>query len=134
MIERGKWDEYSKVPRNFTDLPEDVIAELKRVSELAYRGLFKDSEEIQLVFTGADTGEGFQHLGLLNETKEMYVCEGAKTSYSFLHLSIQELLAAWHVSCHPDLVKTALPSVFYHILCTASPQSFWSLFIWHDRL
>ncbi len=53
-----------------------------------------------------------EHLGLLNEAKEMYVCEGAKTSYSFLHLSIQEFLAAWHVSCHPDLVDKISTSGF----------------------
>ncbi len=39
----------------------------------------------------------------MNVVKEMYVCEGARTSYSFLHLSIQEFIAAWHVSNHPEL-------------------------------
>ena len=97
MIEKGEWDSHHGIPSGLEDLPA-----LNRVSELAYNGLLK--EDIQLVFTDSDVGEGFQHLGLLSETKEMYVCEGAVSSYSFLHLSIQEFLAAWHVKCHPELI------------------------------
>ena len=105
MISSGKWDKHSRVPSSLKDLPESVSIDLKRVSQLAYSGLFK--EDVQLVFTDSDVGEGFQHLGLMNAVKEMYVCEGAATSYSFLHLSIQEFLAAWYVSCHSDLVDEA---------------------------
>ena len=99
MIGKGEWD--SDHGSDLEDFPEDIVLSLNRVSELAYNGLLK--EDIQLVFTESDVGEGFQHLGLLSETKEMYVCEGAVSSYSFLHLSIQEFLAAWHVKCHPKL-------------------------------
>ena len=105
MIEKGEWDSHHGIPSDLEDFPKDIVLSLNRVSELAYNGLFK--EDIQLVFTESDVGEGFQHLGLLSETKEMYVCEGAVSSYSFLHLSIQEFLAAWHVKCHPEL-KLAL--------------------------
>ena len=107
MISSGQWDKHSKVPTSLKDLPESVSIDLKRVSQLAYSGLFK--EDVQLVFTDSDVGEGFQHLGLMNAVKEMYVCEGAATSYSFLHLSIQEFLAAWHISCHPR------PSLFREV-------------------
>ena len=105
MISSGQWDEDTRVPSSLKDLPESVSIDLKRVSQLAYSGLVK--EDVQLVFTDSDVGEGFQHLGLMNAVKEMYVCEGAATSYSFLHLSIQEFLAAWYVSCHSDLVDEA---------------------------
>ena len=101
MIGKGEWDSHHGIPSDLEDFPEDIVLSLNRVSELAYNGLLK--EDIQLVFTESDVGEGFQHLGLLSETKEMYVCEGAVSSYSFLHLSIQEFLAAWHVKCHPEL-------------------------------
>ena len=112
MISSGQWDEDTRVPSSLEDLQKSdsidlkrVAIDLKRVSQLAYSGLFK--EDVQLVFTDSDVGEGFQHLGLMNAVKEMYVCEGAATSYSFLHLSIQEFLAAWYVSYHSDLVDEA---------------------------
>ena len=112
LIKIGRWDENSKVPGDLKDLPEDIYADLQRVSELAYNGLFKKS--LQLVFTDDDViSESFQHLGLMNEVKEMYVCEGARTSYSFLHLSIQEFLAAWHVSIHPELSSMVCSSIIY---------------------
>ena len=98
MIEKGK---SSRIPSSIEQLPKEVLGDLKKVGELAHQGLFQ-REGVQLEFEDNDVGEGFQHLGLLVETKEMYVCEGAKVSYSFLHLSIQEFLAAWHVSCYPD--------------------------------
>ena len=115
MIEKGEWDSHHRIPSDLEDFPKDVILSLNRVSELAYNGLNK--EDIQLVFTESDVGEGFQHLGLLSETKEMYVCEGAVSSYSFLHLSIQEFLAAWHVKYHPELKVASNP-----LLVKAKPK------------
>ena len=100
MIERGEWG--SEDGFDLENLPKKFSPDLERVSELACKGLCK--EDIQLVFSDSDVGEGFQHLGLLSEAKEMYVCEGAKSSYSFLHLSIQEFLAAWHVKSLNPLI------------------------------
>ena len=110
LIEKGKWNIYNHRGISLKDLPKEYIPALNRVSELAYNGLLK--EDIQLVFTESDVGEGFQHLGLLNETKQMYVCEGAVSSYSFLHLSIQEFLAAWHVKCHPEIIDKTVSGMF----------------------
>ena len=100
MIERGEWDQYCTHPSDLKALPVRVLSDLKKISATAFRGLFKRST--QLAFTESEVGQGFQHLGLLDEVKEMYVV-GPSSTYSFLHLSIQEFLAAWHVSCHPEL-------------------------------
>ena len=121
MIEKGEWDSHHGIPSDLEDFPKDIVLSINRVSELAYNGLLK--EDIQLVFTDSDVGEGFQHLGLLSETKEMYVCEGAVSSYSFLHLSIQEFLAAWHVKCqklasNPLLVEAKSFLLFLRYLTT----------------
>ena len=102
MIERGEWDKGKRVPVNLNGLPGEVAAALKRISELAYRGLFK--EEYQLVFSDDEVGEGFKHLGLLSEAKEMYVSEGARSTYSFSHKSIQEFLAACCVAHYSDMI------------------------------
>ncbi len=37
LIKIGRWDENSKVPGDLKDLPEDIYADLQRVSELAYK-------------------------------------------------------------------------------------------------
>ena len=119
MIERGAWDEYSSIPGDLTELSQELTTALKELCMLAYRGLFK--EQLQLVFTDDEVGKGFQHLGLLNEAKEMYMCEGARTSYSFSHLSIQEFLAAQCVANHPDdLLKPALQNIVHLLESTQS--------------
>ena len=41
-------------------------------------------------------------MGFMNECRELYVDKGVESSYNFLHLSLQEYLAAWHVSQLPD--------------------------------
>ena len=102
MIERGEWDKDQRVPDDLNGLPGEVTAALKRISELAYRGLFK---QVQLVFSDDEVGEGFEHLGLLSEAKEMYVSKGARSTYSFSHKSIQEFLAACCVAHHSDVIS-----------------------------
>ena len=108
MIKRGKWDEDTPIP-SFEHLPEKV-PDVERVCQLAYEGLFK--REVQLEFTDSDTGKGFQHLGLLVEMKERGLMAGVQVFYSFLHLSIQEFLAACYVSWNTDLIDTVIPAAF----------------------
>ncbi len=52
LIKIRRWDENSRVPSDLKHLPEDIYADLQRVSELAYKGLFK--EDVQLVFNDDD--------------------------------------------------------------------------------
>ena len=40
-------------------------------------------------------------LGLMQRVRELYVGEGAAVSYNFLHLTVQEYLAAFHLSQQP---------------------------------
>ena len=96
MISKRKWMEDSELPDNLEQLPQFIMPMLNRVSALAYRGLF--GKKVQLEFSSADMEKDFDPLGLLNVSKEMYMTKGAKTTYYFPHLSMQEFLAAWHVS------------------------------------
>ena len=64
-----------------------------KVCRLAYEGI---TNHQQVIFT--DLPDDFNSLDLMQCVPELYVDEGAVLSYNFLHLTIQEFLAAYHVS------------------------------------
>ena len=115
MIKRDEWSEDTPLP-SFESLPSEV-PDLKKVCKLAYDGLF--SEKVQVEFTVFDAG--FQGLGLLKGTRERDMYQ-LKTTYSFLHLSIQEFLAALYVSWNtqPGFVSKVVSEAFDELLQVAS--------------
>ena len=80
----------------FTDLPDKVYEQLQQICKTAYRGVANGQE---LIFH--DLPDGFETLGLMQEVHELYVDKGDCVSYNFLHLTIQEYLAAVHLSMQP---------------------------------
>ena len=82
--------------RNFSDLPQDVHQQLCELGRIAYEGILHDQ---QVIFS--DLQEDFETLGLMQCAPELYVGEGAAVSYNFLHLTVQEYLAAFHLSHQP---------------------------------
>ncbi|CAI8025773.1 Protein NLRC5, partial [Geodia barretti] len=52
----------------------------------------------QVTFFKEDIPEGFVSFGFMNESTEMYASRGMERTLSFLHLSLQEYLAAWHLA------------------------------------
>ena len=80
----------------FTDLPEKVFKQLQQICKTAYTGVANGQE---LIFY--DLPDGFETLGLMQEVHELYVDKGDCVSYNFLHLTIQEYLAAVHLSMQP---------------------------------
>ena len=82
--------------RSFSDLPQDVYQQLCELSKIAYEGIRHDQ---QVIF--CDLPEDFETLGLMQCVPELYADEGAAVSYNFLHLTVQEYLAAFHLSQQP---------------------------------
>ena len=82
--------------RCYSDLPQDVYQQLYKVCRIAYEGILHDQ---QVIFS--DLPEKFETLGLMQCVPELYVDEGAVVSYNFLHLTVQEYLAAIHLSQQP---------------------------------
>ena len=82
--------------RSFSDLPQDVHQQLCELSRIAYEGILHGQ---QVIFS--DLPEDFETLGLMQCTPELYVGEDAAVSYNFLHLTVQEYLAAFHLSLQP---------------------------------
>ena len=79
--------------RNFSDLPPDVHQQLCELGKIAYEGIV-DGQKV--IFS--DLPEDFEMLGLIQFVLELYADEGAAVSYNFLHLTVQEYLAAFHLS------------------------------------
>ncbi|XP_065898088.1 protein NLRC5-like isoform X2 [Dysidea avara] len=91
--------------KNITDLPESVYQFLQKLSKLAFSGLQRDQlvfsyDEITKMCPEIDeTPEAFNGFGLLQAVQH-YAHKGAgrTTSFNFLHLTLQEFLAALHIS------------------------------------
>ena len=52
----------------------------------------------KVTFFKEDIPEGLVHFGFMNESSEMYASRGVERTFSFLHLSLQEYLAAWYLA------------------------------------
>ena len=81
---------------SFRDLPADVYQQLCEVSRIAYEGILQDQ---QVIFS--DLPSDFNSLGLMQCVPELYVDKGVSKSFNFLHLTLQEYLAALHLSEQP---------------------------------
>ena len=88
----------------FSDLPTDVYKQFQNLCRMAYEGILNRQ---QLVFSAAHLPTGFAPLGLMQEVPQLYT-EGRASSYHFIHLTLQEYLAAVHMSQLPAHEQTRL--------------------------
>ena len=88
----------------FSDLPTDVYKQFLGLCRMAYEGILNRQ---QLVFSAAHLPTGFAPLGLMQEVPQLYT-EGRAFSYHFIHLTLQEYLAAVHISQLPAHEQTRL--------------------------
>ena len=95
LIDNPSYKHCTKI-KKFTDLPDKVYEQLQQICKTAYRGVANGQE---LIFY--DLPDCFETLGLMQEVHELYVDKGDCVSYNFLHLTIQEYLAAVHLSMQP---------------------------------
>jgi len=109
LVENSLLNSDKRMPIDFKDLPQDVYEHLCTLSKLACDGILSET----LVFYRHELPEGFEHMGFMNECKELYVDRGMESSYNFLHLSLQEYLTAWHIS---QLPTTSQRNFFKNIL------------------
>ena len=88
----------------FSDLPTDVYKQFQDLCRMAYEGILNRQ---QLVFSATHLPTGFVPLGLMQEVPQLFT-EGRASSYHFIHLTLQEYLAAVHISQLPAHEQTRL--------------------------
>ena len=74
----------------FEDLPADLHKEFLHLSQIAFEGILKE----QIIFHTLPPG--LVHFGFLDAVSALY--GGGRVSYNFLHLTLQEFFAAYHIS------------------------------------
>ena len=84
--------------KTLSNLPQDVHSNLMKFAELAAKGI----EKQQYVFNELPLSE---HMGLIIQVEDILEDVGSCVSYSFLHLTLQEFLAAiyWSQRSADDL-------------------------------
>ena len=78
--------------RTLADLPDRVLADFQRLCAMAYEGVSQQ----RIVFSSLP--EGASTLGLLQSVPQVYEEGEDQASYNFLHYTVQEYLAALHLS------------------------------------
>ena len=91
LHQRQSWKSNS-----FCDLPTDVYKQLCEVGRIAFEGILQDQ---QVIFS--DLPSDFDSLGLMQCIPELYVDEVASKSFNFLHVTLQEYMAALYLSEQP---------------------------------
>ena len=109
--------------REYSDmLPERLNKEgmekFKVLAKFAFDSYHK-GESKKVTFFKEDIPEGLFHFGFMNESTEMYAGKGVEQTFSFLHLSLQEYLAAWHLA-HSYSIEF---QVAYHRLAVEGSQT-----------
>ena len=73
----------------FEDLPSDLYSQFLKLCKVAFEGM----ENEAVIF---NLHSAFNHFGFLDAVSALY--GGGEISYNFLHLTLQEFLAAYHIS------------------------------------
>ena len=77
--------------KSITDLPENVYQQFIKICYIAYSGI----QEQELIFHSLPSD--LETLGLMQCVPELYVDVGHSFSHNFLHLTVQEFLAAYYI-------------------------------------
>ena len=86
----------TSIMSKFTDIPESHQPHISRLAQLA----FEKFKEQEVIIYADDIPGDFIHFGLLDTTPALL--GGGGVSFNFLHLTLQEFLAAYYISQLPN--------------------------------
>ena len=99
-------------------LPSKEMGLFKTLAKFAFDS-YHESKTKKITFFEEDIPNGLVHFGLMNESTEMYGGKGMERSYSFLHLSMQEYLAAWHIA---NSFSIQFQIAYHHVVSVSKQQ------------
>ena len=86
---------------NLQELPESLQPHFLHLCRIAHKGLVQNAIQNanQLIFYEDDIPESSTTLGFMNSVHPLYqsITQTASPSYNFIHLTLQEFLAAFHI-------------------------------------
>ena len=94
---KTKEDNYKHLSMLPEGLMQDDMKSFKALAKFAFDSYHQCGDR-KVTFFNEDIPEGLVHFGFMNESTEMYANKGVERTFSFLHLSLQEYLAAWHLA------------------------------------
>ena len=99
-------------------LKKEDMEKFKVLAKFAFDS-YHEGKSKKVIFFKEDIPEELVHFGFMNESTEMYAGKGVEQTFSFLHLSLQEYLAAWHLA-HSYSIEF---QVAYHWLAVNGSRS-----------
>ena len=78
-------------------LNKEDMEKFKVLAKFAF-DCYHKGESKKVTFFKEDIPERLVHFGFMNQSTEMYAGKGVEQTFSFLHLNLQEYLAAWHLA------------------------------------
>ena len=100
-------------------LNKEDMDKFKVLAKFAFDSYHCKGKSKKVTFFKEDIPEGLVHFGFMNGSTEMYAGKGVEQAFSFLHLSLQEYLAAWHLA-HSYSIGC---QVAYHSLAVDGSQT-----------
>ena len=101
MVDNGILKDTCRIPQTLQALPGSLYETFRQVCKTSFSGIYNQK------LTWSELPDDYDHLGLMSKESSLHVDTGCEVSYSFLHLTLQEYLAAFHVSLlpHDDQVQ-----------------------------
>ena len=78
-----------------SELPSSLQVHFDKLCRIAYNGITKEKQ--QLVFFKEDVVDASTTLGFMNSVHPLHKKKNSSPSYNFLHLTLQEFLAAFYI-------------------------------------
>ena len=109
LVENHLVADQFQIPGDLRALPLEVSEQFVKLCNVAFNGLCRQQ------LTWNDLPDNFHHLGFMTKSSSVLVEKGPEIHFSFLHLTIQEFIAAVHISYQSACKQKELYELYGHL-------------------